>query len=79
MEDWKRDLDNWLMQCPDDAVECPDCGGTGMPDGYPDPLGLEKCGMCGGTGLVDEYTLKMRDYERAEAERAEEWRHDGEY
>lgn len=85
--DWKRDLDNWLTTPPDDGemVECSDCDGTGevlatdiLGHGYPDPLGLENadCPFCEGEGEVSEGAVKMRDYDRAEAERAEEWRGD---
>ena len=63
----RMSLDNWLAAAfPDEEVDCPDCGDDG---GEPNP----ECPTCEGTGWVWEQTLKARDYERAEAERAEEW------
>lgn len=66
---WKRDLDNWLMASPPEAVECPDCGDDGE---EPSP----DCQTCDGTGWVGEDALRMQAYDRAEAERAEEWRNE---
>ena len=70
MRDWKRDLDNWLLRGPDDdVVECPDCGDDGD---EPNPA----CETCDGAGWTTEDALKMQDYDRAEAERADEWRNE---
>ena len=80
----RTDLDNWLMSYPDpgEEVECPDCGGecqcTGCQIGDAKAMRCEEeaCDFCLGEGTVSEDALRMRDYERAEAERAEEWRKD---
>ena len=74
MRDWKSALDAWLTSAPDpvEEVECPDCGYDGV---GPDP----DCPTCDGTGWTTEDALRMQDYARAEAERAEEWRNDKEY
>ena len=74
--DWKADLDNWLMNYPDpgEEVECPDCDRAGGDARY-----CSDCETCDGTGWTTEDALRMQDYDRAEAERAEEWRKDKEY
>jgi hypothetical protein len=40
----------WLYALQNSKV-CSECGGSGRPGGYPDPLGLENCGPCKGTGV----------------------------
>ena len=71
MRDWKTDLDIWLTSAPDpgEDIECPDCGDDGA---GPDPY----CTACDGTGWTSEDALRMRDYDRAEDLRADEWRNE---
>lgn len=69
MRDWKNDLDNWIQWEPDDAIECDQCGDDGD---RPDPY----CPACDGTGWMSATWAKDRDYDRAEAERADEWRNE---
>ena len=68
---WKRSFDMWLTNAPDpgEEIECPDCGDDGR---RPRPY----CDTCEGEGWTTEDALKMQDYDRAEAERADEWRNE---
>jgi hypothetical protein len=53
-----------------DDNPCEECGGSGIE--------VTDCDFCLGEGEVSEDALRMRDYDRAEAERADAWRSENE-